>query len=177
MKYPPKFSFSLAIRKIKITWNFILRQPEWQRATQQATTNGGGEQGKGLSFTAGGAANWCSYPGHQGGEVLKELNKSTMWATPGHVSQGLESLLHRYLLSHAHCWPSHNSREMQTTYRSFSQWLDGGNVVHTPQNTNQLPGNTKSWILLINGWNRKDHIEVTQTQTDKCHIFSLIRGS
>lgn len=63
------------------------------------------------SSTLGWNASWCGRSEHPYGEFLKQNEESTVRACcviPWHMPKGLDLLLHRALLSRAHCCPNCN---------------------------------------------------------------------
>ena len=87
-------------------------------------------QGEGTTFTVGRTAICCDDSGNECGNPQEAKDKSTSCATPWHLPEGLDTLLHRHQISHVHCCSIHSSREMETTYSSFNQQTENENVAH-----------------------------------------------
>lgn len=95
--------------------------------------------GKGKpSFASRGIASCCSHSGNKKcGEILKKLKinepPNPAMPLPG-VRPRTWLLLHRYVLSRAHCWAV-PALGVSTTWISFAQWMDKENGMWTQPNT------------------------------------------
>ena len=167
----------------KPQWDVTLHLSEWPSSINQHTTSAGvdGEKGEHLC-SVDGNADWCSHSGKQYGGTSKMKNGSSFWPsnpTSGNVSKGTQNTnwkehKHPYI----HCNVIYNRQDMEAAQVSISRWVDKTIMGHLH---NGIPlGHKKKKILpFASVWMDLENMvlsEISQSERDKHHVTSLIRG-
>ena len=98
-----------------------------------------------LSFIAGGNGQWCSLSGKEFGSFLKKLNMQppcdSAVALLGFCPKEIDLHSHKNLNRNVYSSFILNSPKLETTWVSFSRWIDRLQSIHTMEHSSAMKRN------------------------------------